>query len=127
MKSAEVEMNGRGEPLIIDQGNGPEFTDTRITVYDVLDYLLMAWEPPRIAALLRLTVEQVHAAVEYIMNHKRAVLTSYLAMLDREAQGNPPELQARLDACRGKARERAEELRKAKLQEDCHAGTAGGR
>jgi hypothetical protein len=86
----------------------------------------MAWEPTRIAAWLRLSLEQVHAAVEYILHHKLEVIRAYHDMLEREARGNPPELQARLDACRGKARERAEQLHRHGVKEENHARAAGG-
>lgn len=127
MKSAENEANGAVEALIHDRGRGPEIRDSRITVYDVVDYLLMAWEPARIAALFKLTTAQVEAAVAYIMDHKLEVIREYHEMLEREARGNPPELQARLDTCRGKARELAERLRQKGVKEEGHERAARGR
>lgn len=54
------------EPTIIDRGRGPEIEGTRITVYDILDHLKHGWDHAYIAALLRLSSDQVKAAVNYI-------------------------------------------------------------
>jgi uncharacterized protein (DUF433 family) len=86
------------EALIHDRGRGPEIRGTRITVYDILDYLLGAWHPDRIAAFLRLSSRQVNAAVEHINEHKLEVMREYVKIPERCARGNPPELQAKLDA-----------------------------
>jgi uncharacterized protein (DUF433 family) len=87
-----------GEGIIHDRGRGPEIRGTRITVYTILDYLLHAWPPDRIAAELRVSSRQVEAAVDYVNEHKLEVMRQYLAILERCARGNPPELQAKLDS-----------------------------
>src|SRR5438105_15843653 len=87
---------------IIDRGRGPEIAGTRITVYDILDYTTMDWHHTAIAAWLRISSRQVLAAIQYIEDHKEEVMARYQEMLDRDAMGNPPELQARLDATRAK-------------------------
>jgi uncharacterized protein (DUF433 family) len=33
------------ESVIIDRGRGPEIAGTRITVYDIVDYLEEGWHP----------------------------------------------------------------------------------
>jgi Protein of unknown function (DUF433) len=38
----------------IDRGRGPEIEGTRITVYDVMDYLQEGWRYDQIAGLFRL-------------------------------------------------------------------------
>lgn len=118
MRCDENETNGAVEALIHNRGRGPEIRGTRITVYDVVDYLLMAWEPARIAMWFKLMTVQVEAAIAYILDHKLEVIREYHEMLEREARGNPPESQARLDACRGMARKRAEELRQKNMSAD---------
>ena len=85
-------------PQIIDRGRGPEIEGTRITVYDILDYHGQGWHHTLIAATLRLSSAQVLAAINYIEAHKEEVMADYQQMLDRCARGNPPELQAKLDA-----------------------------
>jgi uncharacterized protein (DUF433 family) len=86
------------EAIIHDRGRGPEIRGTRVTVYTILDYLLDAWHPDRIAAFLRVTSRQVEAAIEYIHEHTLDVMREYVKMLERAERGNPPELQAKIDA-----------------------------
>src|SRR5262249_45420289 len=86
------------EATVIDRGRGPEIRGTRITVFDVLDYLLEGWHPHRIAAFFRIGSRQVEAAVEYIREHRLEVLREYVKILERCERGNPPELRAKLDA-----------------------------
>ena len=83
---------------IIDRGRGPEIAGTRITVYDVLDYYKTGWHRDMIADTLELSSEQVEVAVRYIEEHRDEVMADYAEMLARDAQGNSPELQAKLDA-----------------------------
>jgi uncharacterized protein (DUF433 family) len=89
---------------IIDRGRGPEIEGTRITVYDIWDYAKQDWHRDEIARWLRLSSAQVVAALEYIEHHKEQVLNEYERILERARQGNPPELQAKLDAIREKSR-----------------------
>jgi uncharacterized protein (DUF433 family) len=86
------------EEFIHDRGRGPEIKGTRITVYAILDYLLEAWSAERIAAWFRLTLPQVEAAIEYIRDHTLEVMRNYVKILERAERGNPPEVQAILDA-----------------------------
>jgi uncharacterized protein (DUF433 family) len=115
------------EPKIINRGRGPEIEGTRITVYDILDYHLDGWHRDMIADNFNISSAQVEIAVHYIDEHRDEVMAVYLKMLERDAQGNPPELQAKLDALRGTARARAQELRAAKEREAQNAGHSGGR
>lgn len=84
------------EPVIHDRGRGPEIRGTRITVYNVLDYLIAGWPTQRIAALFRIGSREVEAAVAYIEEHRAEVMANYARILERAERGNPPELQARL-------------------------------
>jgi uncharacterized protein (DUF433 family) len=83
---------------ITDRGRGPEIEGTRITVYDVWDYAKENWHRDAIAATLRLSSAQVAASLDYIEQHKQEVLAEYDKILVRQRRGNPPELQAKLDA-----------------------------
>lgn len=98
------------EAKIIDRGRGPEIAGTRITVYDVLDYHRDGWHRDRIASLFRISSRQVEAALRYIEEHRDEVMADYQEMLDRDARGNPPELQARLDAAGDRLQARLREL-----------------
>jgi uncharacterized protein (DUF433 family) len=86
------------EARIIDRGRGPEIEGTRITVYDILDYYKQNWHHSSIAIWLSLSSAQVLAAMAYIDTHNEEVWANYRIMLERDAKGNPPELQAKLDA-----------------------------
>jgi uncharacterized protein (DUF433 family) len=86
------------EAKIINRGRGPEIEGTRITVYDVLDYLEEGWPTGEIAHFFRVDKGQVDAAVRYIEEHRDEVTEQYRRILERSARGNPPELQANLDA-----------------------------
>jgi len=100
---------------IIDRGRGPEIEGTRITVLDIWDYARANWHRDRIATFLRLSSAQVAAALEYIEQHKEEVLAKYEIILERERRGNPPELQAKLDAIR----EKGKAMRPATEQQSC--------
>ncbi len=85
------------EEFIHDRGRGPEIKGTRITVYAILDYLLIPWHPDRIAVQFRLSSEQVRAAIDYINDHTLEVMRNYVKILERVERGNPPELQAKIE------------------------------
>jgi uncharacterized protein (DUF433 family) len=58
---------------IIDRGRGPEIAGTRITVYDILDYVNIGWHHTAIAAMFRISSRQVQAAIQYIEDHEEEV------------------------------------------------------
>ena len=86
------------ESVIIDRGRGPEIAGTRITIYDIVDYLEEGWHPTAIAAFFRISSREVDAALCYIEEHEEEVRAEYQRILARAAKGNPPELQSQLDA-----------------------------
>jgi hypothetical protein len=49
---------------------------TRITVYDVLDYFQAGWRYDQIASLVRRETDDIQAAIQYIEDHKEAVMTT---------------------------------------------------
>ena len=113
---------------IIDRGRGPEIEGTRITVYDILDYYKQGWHHTAIAAWLRLSSAEVLAAIEYIERHKEEVLANYQKILDRCARGNPPEVQAKLDAIHAECQARWAERRRLGLMPEVDGeGDSGGR
>ena len=113
------------EAKIIKTGRGPEIAGTRITVYDVIEYYKAGRHRDMIAAILSLSSDQVEAAIRYIEEHRDEVMASYEKNMERIRRGNPPELQARLDAIRGTARARLEELRRSKKPEVANEGRSG--
>lgn len=132
------------EEFIHDRGRGPELKGTRITVYSILDYALECWPVERIAVLFDLSTHQVEAAIEYVREHKIEVLTHYVEILQRCERGNPPEVQAKLDAGHQRFLELVEQVRQIKerstieihdaiqkhrarpAEESAHAATPGG-
>ena len=106
------------EPIrILELGRGPTLEGTRFTVYDMVPYLKRGRHPAYIAAMCGLEVEQVEALIQYIEEHKEAVMAWDRVIEERNARGNPPEIRAKLEASRGKARARCEELKRKRQQE----------
>jgi uncharacterized protein (DUF433 family) len=83
---------------IIKTGRGPEIAGTRITVYDVIEYYKTGWHRDLIAANLELSSHEVEAAIRYIEENRDEVMAAYERNMERIRRGNPPELQAKLDA-----------------------------
>jgi uncharacterized protein (DUF433 family) len=79
--------------LIHDRGVGPELTDSRVTVYDLLlDFLDPDKTEEWIGRQYELTAKQVAAARAYILNNPDEVLSGHLQIEARMFKGNPPEV-----------------------------------
>ena len=114
------------KPFVFDRGRGPEIIGRRITVFDIMDYWKHRWPVKAIAWLFKLTVEQVEVGIAYVEGHLEELRPEYEAMVERSARGNPPEIQAKLDACAGAARAALERFRQGKpLREAPHAEPSG--
>jgi uncharacterized protein (DUF433 family) len=111
---------------IIDVGRGPQIAGTRITVYDIMDYLKQDWHHTAIAAWLRISSTQVLAAIQYIDEHRAEVEAEYRRILEREARGNPPEIEEKRAASRAKLQALLEKQRRARTPENNHASNPGG-
>jgi uncharacterized protein (DUF433 family) len=112
---------------IIDRGRGPEISGTRITVYDVLDYVQEGWRYDQIAGLFRLSPDDVQAAIQFIEDHKDDVMAAYRAILERHKNVQyPPEVQAKLARNRQKLLARLAEIRAHTETEGTDAGDHGG-
>ena len=99
-------------PRIIDRGRGPEIEGTRITVYNVIDYRKHGWHRDRIAAQFTLSSDEIQAALDYIESHKEEVMQQYDRNLEWQRNYKyPSDVQAKLDACRGLAKKKLEEIR----------------
>jgi uncharacterized protein (DUF433 family) len=85
-------------PEIIVTGRGPQFKDSRITVYDVLAETQAGATPEELATWYGLTVEHIQVALRYIDDHRAEVEEGWRHIKERHARGNPPDLQARLEA-----------------------------
>lgn len=109
---------------IINRGRGPEIAGTRISVYDILDYTRSGWNPASIAVVLRLSSDQVRAAIQYIEEHNDEVIAAHDRILARDAAGNPPEIRVKLEASRAKLQKMIAE-RRGRKREAPGAGIAG--
>jgi uncharacterized protein (DUF433 family) len=114
------------EAAITKTGRGPEIDGTRITVYDVLEYHNTGWHRDMIAAILSLSSQQVEVAIRYIEEHRDDVMQSYSRNMERIRRGNPPELNAKIDAAHDRLQARVRELRAAKNRGTQDAGHSGG-
>jgi len=115
---------------IVDHSNGPVIEGTRTTIYQVMDYYLDGWDPTRIAARLMLGTPDIEAAIEYIEAHRAEVDEDYRIIVERSERGNPPEIQALIEANRPLAEakkveilRRAREAKEAKLNKPHENGT----
>ena len=114
------------EAKIIKTGRGPEIAGTRITVYDVLEYHRSGWHRDMIADTLELSSGQVEVAIRYIEEHRDEVMAAYEKNMERIVRGNPPELQAKLDAGHERFLAMVRERRDAKSREASDAGDSRG-
>jgi len=85
------------EAAILKNG---KIAGTRSSVYDVIMYLEGGWTSNEIADILRVSPAQVQAAVQYIEEHREEVMAVHKEIEERNARGNPPEVEAKREASR---------------------------
>lgn len=73
------------QPTIIRTERGLTITGTRITLYDVMDYLTAQYPPKFIRCLFDLTEDQINTALSYIEANRAEVEAEYQLVL-REAK-----------------------------------------
>ncbi|MDZ8223978.1 DUF433 domain-containing protein [Nostoc sp. ChiVER01] len=71
--------------MITRTERGLTIAGTRITLYDVMDYVTQQYPPKFIRAMLHLTDEQVNAALSYIETYRQEVEAEYKLVL-KEAE-----------------------------------------
>ncbi len=93
-------------PQIVNYGRGPQIAGSRITVYNVMDYLGDPdWNRESIALLFRLSSQDIQAAIDYIEAHREEVEAQYQRILERHRNYRyPPEVQAKVDESRRRPR-----------------------
>jgi len=79
---------------IVQTSRGLSVAGTRITLYDILDYVHDGWPPHLIAAWLNLSSDQIQAALAYIEAHRAEVEAQYQQVL-RQAEENRAYWEAR--------------------------------
>src|SRR5712691_5646441 len=68
-------------PTVIRTERGLSVAGTRITLYDVMDYVTAGWPPKLIRDRLNLTDQQVADVLEYINTHRAEVEAEYQQVL----------------------------------------------
>ncbi|MGK7888310.1 MAG: DUF433 domain-containing protein [Leptolyngbyaceae cyanobacterium] len=70
------------QPTIIRTERGLTIAGTRITLYDVMDYVTAQYPPKFIRGLFNLTHEQISAALTYIEQNRDQVQAEYHIVLN---------------------------------------------
>ena len=100
-----------GEPIIRLNGNNtPAIRGTRLTVYAIMDYYFRGRSPEFIANLFSIPSEDIVAAQDYINTHMAELMPPYRRMLERDRQGDPPEVRARYAESHARLMARKEEV-----------------
>jgi len=68
-------------PTVLRTERGLSIAGTRITLYDVMDFVTACWPPKLIRDRLNLTDQQVTGALEYIATHRAEVEAEYQQVL----------------------------------------------
>jgi uncharacterized protein (DUF433 family) len=110
----------------IDLTHGPRIAGTRITVFDIFYYLDRRRSATEIGDILQLTPEQVQAGMRYIEAHRSDVEAVHRRIEERNARGNPPEIQAFLDAGHARFLEMVESRRRRNGPGPDNARNSGG-
>src|ERR1700694_5512435 len=64
-------------PTVVRTPGGLFIAGTRITLYDVMDYLAAGWPPHLIRQWLNLTEQQMTEGLQYIGTHRATLETEY--------------------------------------------------
>ncbi len=75
------------QPAIIRTERGLTVAGTRVTLYDILEYLADGWEHNELCALFGLSALQLDAALTYIERHREAVEAEYRDVV-QQAEAN---------------------------------------
>lgn len=74
--------HSNGQVAIIRTERGMTIAGTRITLYDVMDYVMAQYPPKFIQGLFDLTEDQISAALTYIETHRAEVEAEYQQVLE---------------------------------------------
>lgn len=107
-----------GPLVIVDRGGTPRLANSRINVYDVVHYLEGGHSANYIALVLRITLAETRALIQYIEEHKEEVMAVHRKIEERIARGNPPEVEAKLRASHAKLLALKAELEGKRPQEE---------
>lgn len=100
------------DPMIHDRGRGPELIGTRITVYDLLPFLLDARNTEAwVCEFYHLRPEQVAAVRAYALANHAAVMAEHERMDERSRRAVEAQDTPEFRAARAETRERMELFR----------------
>ncbi len=74
------------QPTVVRNSLGLAIAGTRITLYDVMDYLTNDWPPKLIQYWLNLTDKQMADVMDYIKDNQAEVEAEYQQVLDYAAK-----------------------------------------
>lgn len=69
------------QPTVVRNSRGLSIAGTRITLYDVMDYVTAGYPPARTQELLKLTDRQIADVMAYIEQHRAEVEAEYHQVL----------------------------------------------
>jgi hypothetical protein len=95
---------------------------TRVTIWDVLHHLDNNWPVQAIADVFSLSPKEIQAAVDYIREHEDEVMEVHRRLEERNARGNPPEIEAKLAQARAKRLAWLREIQEQSSQEARRVG-----
>ena len=78
-------LASNGQAAIVRTERGLTISGTRITLYDVMDYVTAQYPPKFIQGLFELTEEQINSALDYIEANRASVEAEYQIVL-KEAE-----------------------------------------
>jgi uncharacterized protein (DUF433 family) len=103
---------------ILELGRGPTLAGSRITVYDIIPYLETGRSVNTIALALSLSMREVEALIQYINEHRDAVMAVHRRIEERITRGNPPEIEAKLRESHVQLLALREELRQQRARQE---------
>ena len=71
------------QPTVVRTPGGLFIAGTRITLYDVMDYLAADWPPHLIRQWLNLTEQQMTEVLQYMSTHRATLDTEYQQVLQQ--------------------------------------------
>lgn len=71
------------EAGVVTTGRGLTIAGTRITLYDIMDYLKVDWPPKLIQQWLNLSDRQIADALDYISAHRDEVEAEYQIVVEQ--------------------------------------------
>ncbi len=78
-----MDKKSTSQPTVIRNSRGLSIAGTRITLYNVMDYIKADWPPKLIRDRLNLTDKQISDVMEYIKTHRQEVEAEYQIVLQQ--------------------------------------------